>query len=527
MNLIFKNGKIYDGLGSKPVTGNICVKGDRIIYTPDKESPKKADRVIDIEELAIAPGFINIHSHSDMALLVDGSAPSCICQGITTEVMGNCGYSLAPLAKDSLDEIQREFKKVYGRNATWKNFREYFSILEETGISPNIITLVGHGTLRGSVVGAKDREPSREEMEKMKENLAEAMEDGAAGFSTGLIYPPGCYSKTEELIELAKTVKDYRGFYSTHMRGEGETLIEAIREAVAIGSEGGIPVEISHLKAAGEKNLGKTKEALQVIRDARKKGLFIQHDQYPYTASSTGLSMMVPTWVQDGGTDAAIARLRDDETRGKIKKEMEESAYKNGRNVLISYVNLEKNEKYEGSFLNEAAEVEGKEIFDFVLDLLLEEEVSVGAIYMSMDEEDVCRVMADPYTAIGNDASAHSISGPLRKGKPHPRTYGTFPRVLRRYSRELDILTLEDAIRKMTFLPARMLGLKDRGVIRNGYFADLVVFNPRTIEDTATFTEPHSYPKGIEYVVVNGQIVFEKGEILPVRPGKVLRRQGR
>ena len=523
MDIIFKNGKIYDGLGNKSITGNVGIRGDKIVYPVKEEDLKRAARVIDLEGLSICPGFINIHSHSDFPLVADGTVPSCIHQGITTEVTGNCGYSLAPLKGEAIKEASREIKTCYDMDITWSDFKEYFALLEEKGIALNTISLVGHGTLRSSVIGRKDRKATFEEIRKMKEELKKAMEDGAAGLSTGLIYPPGCYADTEEIIELSKTVSECHGFYSTHMRGEGDTLIEAVKEAVMIGKKANVPVEISHLKAAGEKNWGKTEEALSVINKAREEGLCIYHDQYPYTASATGLSMMVPSWAQDGGTEEFMKRLEDNNEREKIKAHMEEMAYKNGRNVLISYVPLEKNKKYEGQFVKDAAEEEGKEVFDFVLDLLLEEEGNVGAIYMSMNEEDVCRVMSDPHTMIGNDAGAQATEGVLHKGKPHPRTYGTFPRVLARYVGEKKLLTMEEAIRKMTSLPAKMLGLKDRGIIKDGYFADLVIFNPENIKDTATFKEPHSYPEGIEHVVVNGKIVLEKGKMTEVKAGKVLR----
>ena len=519
-DILFINGEIYDGSGKAPIKGNVAVSGDRIVYPPEGI---KGKNVINLEGSAISPGFINIHSHSDMALIVDGSGPSCILQGITTEVTGNCGYSLAPLSGDTLEEIKKEFKKVYDMEVTWRDFEGFFQVLEEGGISPNVISLAGHGTLRGSVMGMEDRKPSGEELKRMKKELRKAMKQGAAGLSTGLIYPPGCYAETEELIELSKVVKEYNGFYSTHMRNEGDYLIEAIKEAIKIGREGKVPIEISHLKAAGEKNKGKTKEALEIIKEAREEGLFIHHDQYPYTASSTGLSMMVPQWAQAGGREAFMSRLRDEKTMKAIKKDMEKGAYKNGKKVLVSYVNLEKNKKYEGRFLKEIADEEEKEIFDFILKLLLEEEGGVGAIYMSMDEEDVKRVMNNPFTVIGTDGSAYSIKGPLHKGKPHPRSYGTFPRVLGHYCRNLKLFPIEEAIRKMTSLPAKILGLKSRGLIKNNFFADLVVFSPKTIEDTATYKEPHSYPEGIEYVMVNGKMVVSRGEILPERPGRVIR----
>ncbi len=522
LDIAFKNIEIYDGLGNPPVKGNIGISSGLIVYPLDKETLKYAVRVIDSENLCLCPGFINIHSHSDMPLLVDGRVPSVIHQGITTEVTGNCGYSLAPLYGSSLDEIRREFKRDFDMDVTWNDFNGFFNLIEKQGTSVNVISLVGHGTLRGSVIDRSDRHLTKDEMVRMKEELHEAMKQGAAGFSTGLIYPPGSYAPTEELIELGETVRETGGYYASHIRGEGDSLFDAIEEAITIGFEARIPVEISHLKAAGERNWGKTEHTLEMIRDARNKGLYIQHDQYPYTASATGLSMMVPEWVHDGGTDAFLSRLKNESTREKILKEMDYRGYVNGRKVLVSSVNLEKNKKYEG---REISEIAGeKNVFEFILDLLFEEEGSVGAIYMSMDEEDVRRVMKDPFTSIGNDASASATEGPLFRGKPHPRTYGTFPRVLGKYSRDEGLFSIEEGIRKMTSLPAKMLGLTDRGIVKHGMAADLVVFDRNTIEDRGTYKEPHNYPKGIEYVIVNGHIVLDRGEILSDMPGKVLRR---
>ncbi|MEQ8169585.1 MAG: D-aminoacylase [Candidatus Eremiobacterota bacterium] len=524
LDILFKGATIYDGLGNRPFTGNIGVSSGFIVYPAENSMGKSARRVIDSENLCLCPGFINIHSHSDMPLLVDGRVPSVIHQGITTEVTGNCGYSLAPLYGSSLDEIRREFKRDFDMDVTWNDFNEYFNLLERQGVSVNVISLVGHGTLRGSVTDRCDRSLTKDEMAGMKEELYRAMKQGAAGLSTGLIYPPGSYAPTEELIDLGKTLGETGGFYASHIRGEGDTLFDAVKEAITIGMETGIPVEISHLKAAGEKNWGKTAQVLEMIGDARSKGLYIQHDQYPYTASATGLSMMVPDWAHDGGTYAFLCRLNNEDIRKKILEEMNYRGYINGRKVLISCVNMEKNKKYEGRDIYEIAGEEEKNVFEFILDLLFEEEGSVGAIYMSMDEEDVRRVMKDSFTSIGNDASASATEGPLFRGKPHPRTYGTFPRVLGKYSRDEGLFPLEEGIRKMTSLPARMLGLADRGIIKHGMAADLIVFDRNTIEDRGTYKDPHKYPDGIEYVIVNGLVILDRGEISFDKAGKVLRK---
>lgn len=523
IDMVFINGKIYDGLGNPPVMGAVGIGEDKILYPLEKEDIKNSEKVIDIEGLALSPGFINIHSHSDMAFLVDGRVPSLVYQGVTTEVVGNCGYSLAPLYGEPREEVRDELKGKYDMDVTWKDFKGFFDLIEERGISINMISLAGHGTIRGSVVGPEDRQLKREDLRNMQEELHNAIKQGAWGLSTGLIYPPGCYAETDELIEMADIVQRNKGIYSSHIRGEGDNLFEALKEAIKIGEKTGIPVEVSHLKASGERNWGKTKEALNIIKEAREKGIKITHDQYPYTASATALSVMVPSWAHDGGKEGFIKRLKDENIRRKILKEMEGKAFFNGNSVLISHVKNEKNKKYEGREVNELAKEEERPVFEFILDLLLEEEGQVGAIYMCMDEEDVMRVMKDPFTAIGNDASACAVSGPLFSGKPHPRAYGAFPRVLGHYSREMKLFPLEEGIRKMTSYPAKILGINNRGVIKNNFIADLAIFNPERIMDSATFSEPHQYSEGIEYVLVNGKIAFQKGEILPVRAGRVIR----
>jgi N-acyl-D-amino-acid deacylase len=525
LDLVLKNGKIYDGLGSVPVFGHIGIAGDRLVFPVKDQEINNSVQVIDISGLAVSPGFINIHSHSDEALLLDGRVPSSLLQGITTEVIGNCGSSLAPLSGESLEELQRSFRKEYDMDVTWNDFEGLFDLFEKQGVSVNVISLAGHGTLRGSVVGMKDRLPDEAEMQQMKESLAESMKQGAFGISTGLIYPPGSFSDTSELIELAKTAALYGGIYASHIRGEGNTLLDAINEAITIGRTAGIPVEISHLKAAGEKNWGKTADALAMIRKARNEGLFIQHDQYPYTCSSTGLAMVIPDWVHDGGTSAMIEKMKNCENRKRIRAEMLGNPNFCSDRIVISSLLNPDNKKYEGRVVSHCAAEEEKDACEFIIDLLVDEEIGGGAIYASMHEDDVRRVMLDTYTAIGNDAGARSVEGLLSSGKPHPRCFGTFPRVLGHYSRKEKLFSMEEAIRKMTSLPAGILGIRDRGVIRTGNFADLVVFDPEAVMDKSEYSDPHRYPEGIKHVIVNGVMVTSGHEIFPVSPGRVLRNQ--
>ena len=516
------SGKIYDGTGNPPVTGNIGISGDQIIYPLSDDDAKNADNIINAHGLSVSPGFINIHGHSDMPFIIDGRTASILTQGITTEVAGNCGSSAAPALGECYREMKQELKMEDNIDLDWTDFTGFFKRVEKEGISVNLLTFIGQGNLRGSVVGMKNRPATEEELEKMKELVKDLMKQGAWGISTGLIYPPSSYASTDEIIELAKTAAELGGIYSSHIRGEGDHLLKSIEEALEIGIKAEIPVEISHLKAAGKPNWGKVEEALKLIRAAREEGLFVQHDQYPYTISSTGLAMTVPDWVMDGGSEAFISRLKDPELRKKAAEEMKDDVYSNGDTIIISGVNKEKNKKYEGRKVNEIAEEEGKSTIDFIIDLLIEEEGSVGAIYMSMCEEDVQRVMKDPYTSICTDAWARAVDGPLCKGNPHPRTYGSFPRVLARYVRELKLFSLQEAIRKMTTLPANILGIKDRGKISNGMKADMVIFDPDKINDLSTISEPHQYSSGIEYIFVNGEKALDKGKITSARSGRIL-----
>ncbi len=511
-DLVIKNGLICDGMGNSIYKANIGIFKSKI-HTISKEN-LEGEHVVDALGRVVSPGFINIHSHSDVALLKDPRMASAIYQGITTEVVGNCGFSPAPLLGDFGREYILDIKREYEINVDWCSVGEYIRKVEDVHPSINVMVLVGHGNIRGGIVGMEDKKASPSDLESMKSVLEKAFLEGAWGFSSGLIYPPGVFSDTQELVELGKMAKQHRRIYTTHIRGEGDSLLDAIDEAIEIGRLSGVPVEVSHLKSAGKNNWGKVKRALEKIRSYREEGGFIQHDQYPYTASSTSLSVMLPSWVFDGGDEAFLSRLRDDVLREKIKEEMKRTAYSNGERIFISSLSLEKNKWMEGMEIHEISKKVGRSVYDFVIDLLIEEKGMVGAIYFSMNEEDVKEVMKDPYTSFGTDAEVRARDGFLHKGVPHPRCYGTFPKVLGYYCRELKLLPLEEAVRKMTSLPANILGLQDRGKIEAGYVADLVVFDPDTIKDTATYEDPHRYPEGIHCVVVNGGVAMQEGKIL-------------
>jgi len=531
-DLIIKGGTVVDGTGNPWFKADIAVTKDKIVKIGDLSSDK-ADEIIDATGLIVSPGFIDMHSHSDISLLINPKAESKIMQGVTTEVIGNCGFSAAPLLDETIHLVKEEIETYYKNaelNLDWRSFDEYLKKLEEKGVAVNVASLVGQGTVRLAVMGIEDRSPSTSEMNKMKELVEEAMKSGAFGLSTGLIYPPGCYTKTDEIVELCKIVAKYGGIYASHIRGEGETLIEAVKEAIEIGEKANIPVEISHHKAGGRENWGKVKITLKMIEEARKHGIDVTCDVYPYIAASFGLSSMLPPWIHEGGTEKLLERLKDSKIRDRIKREMLEGLpgwYSPLRaagwdKTIIAY--CPKNKKFEGKSVLDISREEGLDPFDFVFNLLIEEEGAVSVVRFVLNENDVIEVISHPVSMIGSDGRALSPYGILGEGKPHPRSYGTFPRVIARYVRKKGVLSLEEAVRKMTSAAARKLGLWNRGIIRPNMYADLVIFDFNEIEDLATFENPHQFPKGIKYVIVNGKIVVKEGKHTGVLAGKVLRK---
>lgn len=523
-DIIIKDALIVDGSGDPSFASSVGIRGEKIAAVGDIQE-SEASTVFHANGLAISPGFVDIHAHSEFTLLADRRGEGKVMQGVTTEVSGNCGLSAGPLYGEYFERRKGDLKEL-GLELSWHGLGEFFSILENRGLSLNFATLVGHGNLRGSVVGYGNRRPTGEEMERMKSLLRESMKAGGVGLSSGLIYPPGVYSDIEELIELAKVVKEFGGIYASHMRSEGEKLLEAITEAVRIGEEAGIPVQISHLKTGGEKNWHKLEGAFELIEAARLRGVDVTADRYPYTASSTDLDAILPSWAYEGGVEAELARLSDPATREKLKNEILTQHPRDDywETVMVAAVDTEKNKGFEGKTMAQVAREMGKEPCDALFDFLLEEKLRISAIYFSMSEENLRRILQKPYVMVGSDSSARAINGPTRLGKPHPRTFGSFPRVLSKFVREENIFTLEEAVRKMTSLPAQRLGLKDRGVIKTGAFADLVIFNPDRVHDTATYTEPYSYPMGIRHVIVNGTFVVKDGAHTGAMPGKVLSR---
>lgn len=525
MDVLIRNALVYDGSGGRPHRCDLAV-GAGVILSMAESLPIRATEVIDAEGLAVAPGFIDMHSHSDEAFAVEPRADSKIRQGVTTEVIGNCGFSAAPLEGAILDEWRARLRDRFRAAVPWRSVGEYLFHLQSLGLGANCIALVGHGNLRRIAVGDTNRPASPDERALMAHLLAKALEDGAWGVSSGLIYVPSCFADTDELSELARVAQARGGLYASHIRGEGDTLEAAVEEAIAIGRAAGVTVEVSHHKASGVANWGKVERTLARMAQARAEGVRVFCDQYPYAASSTGLDAMLPTWVREGGRERMVERLLDFDQRARVRRALQDHPYGDWSRVQIARVRHRQgvNRALEGKNLAQAARVLGKSGEDVVMDLLVEEAGEVSAVYFSMCDDDVDRVMRDPHTAVGSDAAACQAEGRLAGGVPHPRAYGTFPRLLGRYARDKGVLSLEEAIHRMTGMPAKRLGLPDRGVIREEAWADLVIFDAERIHDTAAFTDPHRYPEGIEHVLVNGRFVVRDGQPTGDLPGRVLRR---
>ena len=523
---IIRNALVIDGSGGPGYEADVAIANGKIVDIA--KIAGEAGRVIDGKGLVLAPGFIDMHSHTDSGLFTNPNAESKITQGVTLELAGNCGFSSAPC----LDEPGRaeldSWRKKNGIKEDWNTMGEFLDAFEKRSIALNIATLVGHCNIRAAVVGLADRAASPDELDRMRQLASDAMKEGAFGLSTGLIYAPGCFADTNEIIEITKGIAPHGGFYASHMRDERSGLIQAVEETLNIGRGAGVPVQISHHKACGKTNWGKVKTSLEMIEDARKEGLDATADQYPYAATSTSLSIFLPNWAHDGGDKAMLERIRDMRPKliAHLNRRQGETVEGQGdwSNVLISSVRTDANRYCEGLNIEEIAERRGTPPSDTVLDLLTEENAGVGMVQFAMCEEDIEYVMASDYVMAGSDASARTTSGDHPAGKPHPRAFGTMTRILGRYVRERKVNTLEKAISKMTSMGARKLGLTDRGTIRVGNWADVVVFNPDTVKDQATYKDPWQNSTGIEYVFVNGRLAVEQGQLTGERAGVVLRK---
>ena len=528
-DLIIRNGTIIDGTGAPARRADIGITNDRITSIGDLANAQ-AKQIIDATGRFVTPGFIDLHTHTDETIFLNPKMESKIHQGVTTEVTGNCGGSVAPLYGAARESMLMELKQYSNIPLTWESMGDYLNRVEELGISTNYVTLVGHGTLRASVMGFDMRAPTTDELSAMKRLLAQSIEEGAWGISTGLIYPPSNYADLDELVALSEIAAQKGGIYASHIRNEGDQLLESVEEALTIGKRANIRVQLSHHKAAGKRNWGKVNQSLEMIQQARAQGIAANADQYPYIASSTGLGVVIPDWAHEGGTSKLIERLRDAHTRQRIADEVkvvrpgwENPAVDSGwHNIVI--VGCKSDRSLQGKTVWDIAQLRGKDPVETTCDLLVENQGSVQVVIFSMCEDDVKTVMRESFVFVGSDSTARAPSGPLADVQCHPRTYGTFPRVLARYARELKVITWEQAIAKMTSGSAQVLGLKQRGELKPNYFADVVVFDPETISDTATFTAPHQFPNGIDYVIVNGAITVDHGKHTEARTGHVLRK---
>jgi N-acyl-D-amino-acid deacylase len=520
IDYLIKNGNVIDGSGSGQAVLNVGITGDSISFIGAGEPD--ARRVIDARGLVVAPGFIDTHAHSEFTLLADGRAEGKLSQGVTTEINGNCGLSAAPLFGEALERREADLKEL-DIEERWSTFGEYFKILRAKGIAINFATLCGQGNIRASVMGYKDHAPTKTEMAEMKGLLSEALKAGARGLSTGLIYPPGVYSTAEEIAELAGVLSERpTGIYASHMRSEGDRLLEAIEETLKIGKDSGSPVHISHIKTSGERNWNKIEKVISLIEESRAAGFRVTCDRYPYIASSTDLDTVVPAWVYEGGVREELKRLKNPDIREKIRMGLFENDNAFWKGVYVSSTMQSGNKWMEGESIFDIASRVGRHPADAILDIIIDEEARASAIFFSMCEENLRSFLALPYAMIGSDSSVRSFSGVTRSGKPHPRGFGSFPRFIGRYIREERLLDLPEAVRKITSMPASVFGLERRGYIRNGYYADLVIFNFDTIRDEADFKEPFRKSKGISHAFVNGNISLSDGEFTGTRAGRII-----
>jgi N-acyl-D-amino-acid deacylase len=525
VDLLLRGGLVVDGSGESPRVADVVVSRGKVEFIGDA-SQCQATELFDATGLAVAPGFIDMHTHSDLSLIINPRAESAVRQGVTTQVIGMCGSSVAPAPTDHHGII----RAMWGGSGeavewTWESFADYLDVLNNRGPATNVVPVVGHSVLRAVAMGLEHRAPRHYELSMMCDLLRDALREGAFGFSSGLVYTPSMYAETDELVALAKAMSERGGIYFTHMRGEADTRVAALEEAITIGREGGVPVQLAHLKCDGRSNWGQAEATLELVIGARDAGVDITYDAYPYAAWNTGLTQLLPAWAREGGREAIVLRLSDFDARQRIREFLVRSAEEEPgkwERRLISSVVTEGNRPYQGKTLAEIADLRAHPAEDVIMDLLGEEKASVGMVGFGMHVDDVKVFVAYPQGMIGSDSASSAPYGRLGLDHPHPRTYGSFVRVLGFYARDGEMLPLETAVAKMSRLPAERLGLKNRGLLAPGKAADLVLFDPATVADRATYDQPHLYPEGVRRVYVNGQLVVDGEHHTGAKAGRVL-----
>ena len=531
-DLILRGGTIYDGSGREPYVGDIAINDDTIAALGDLGNAR-ATSEINVEGLAVAPGFINMMSWANESLIEDGRSQSNIRQGVTLEIMGE-GESMGPL-NDAMKAEMVSLQSDIRYDIEWTTLAEYLEFLEQRGISPNVASFIGSATPRQYVIGHEDRAPTPEELEQMRGLVRDAMEDGALGVASSLMYPPGLFAETDELVSLSEVAAEYGGMYISHMRDEGANMIEAIEELLTIAREAGIRAEIYHFKSSGKPNWPIFDEAVELVEAARAEGLQITADVYTYPAGSTGLNVTVPPWVQEGGFEASIERMKDPATREQIILQMNEDSdeWENmflmagtPENILLVNFKNEALKPLTGKTLAEVAEMRGTSPEETVMDLIIEDGSRVGTVYFTQSEDVVRTAVGLPWVSFNSDAASLATEGVFLKSNPHPRAYGSFARVLAKYVRDEQVISLAEAIRKLAALPAQNLRIERRGELKEGNYADVVIFDPDKIQDHATFVEPHQYATGVVHVFVNGEQVLKDGEHTGATPGRVVRGPG-
>lgn len=524
-DLLITGGLVVDGTGTPGKEADVAVRGDRIVEIGPKLNPKRAREVIDAKGLVVTPGFIDPHTHTDVQLLANPKGESKIRQGVTTEMGGNCGSSYFPLSDASFEEVKKDVKKEFDVDVDWRDLKGFFARLEKSGVSFNYATLIGQGTIRDAVMGPYDKPPTPEQVDRMKALIREDMTAGAFGISSGLQYTPSCFAKQDELTALCTEVAALGGTYSTHMRSEEDEVLEAVAETIATAKASGVNLQISHIKANYPRNWSKIDGMIAAIDQAAKDGVKIHADRYPYIASATGLSSFFPKWAREGTSADFVNRLKDPALQAKLKNSVKEEEEKLGSwdKVTISSILSEKNRALEGVTVLAAAAQWKRTPYEFLRDILIEENGAVGMVQFGMCEENLKRFYSHPLVTAGSDGNAVAPYGILGRGKPHPRFYGTFPRYIARYVLEAKVQPFEEGIRRITSFTADKFGIRDRGRLAAGMFADITIFDMNRISDAATFQDPHKYAEGIPHVIVNGVAAVKNGEHTGALSGRILR----